>query len=86
MWHVYIVRCADNTLYTGVTTDPDARIKKHNLGAGAKYTRNRTPVELVFLEGASDRGAAQRREHQLKKLNARQKLELIAGTGLEKPG
>lgn len=85
MWHVYIVRCADGTLYTGVTTNPDARIEKHNSGAGAKYTRTRTPVELVFLEGASDRGTAQRREYQLKKLNARQKLELIAESGPDKP-
>ena len=82
MWHVYIVRCADGTLYTGATTDPAARVQKHNNGSGAKYTRSRTPVELVYLEGVGDHGDALRREHQLRKLSASQKQAIIAEAGL----
>src|SRR5690606_7797478 len=61
-WSVYIVRCADGTLYTGISTDVAARIAAHNRGSGAKYTRSRMPVELVYQEPAFDRGAAQKRE------------------------
>lgn len=78
MWHVYIVRCADGTLYTGATTDPAARVNKHNSGSGAKYTRSRTPVELVYLESVGEHGDALRREHQLRKLSASQKHAIIA--------
>ena len=67
-WYVYIVRCADRTLYTGIATDVAARIAAHNGGRGAKYTRSRTPVELVYQEPAADRAAAQRREHEIKRL------------------
>ena len=77
-WHVYIVRCADASLYTGIAKDVVARIGEHNAGGGAKYTRSRLPVELVYAEEASDRSAAQRREAAIKKLKANHKRALIA--------
>jgi putative endonuclease len=77
-WFVYIVRCADDTLYAGVTTDAQARVAKHNEGSGAKYTRTRRPVELVYVERASDRGAALVREHEIKRMPADAKRRLIA--------
>jgi putative endonuclease len=77
-WHVYIVRCADASLYTGIAKDLHARISAHNDGGGAKYTRVRLPVELVYTEQASDRSAAQRREAAIRRLSAEQKRELIA--------
>lgn len=76
-WHVYIVRCADQTLYTGVARDLDARITQHNAGRGAKYTRGRGPVELVYCERVADRSAALRREIQIKRLEAAAKRKLI---------
>ena len=76
-WHVYIVRCADRTLYTGIARDLDARIATHNAGAGARYTRGRLPVELVYSEPAADRPAALRREHAIKRLAPAAKRKLI---------
>ena len=78
-WHVYIVHCADATLYTGIATDVTVRVGEHNAGAGAKYTRSRLPVELVYTEEAIDRGAALRREAAIKKLSASDKRALITG-------
>ena len=78
-WWVYILRCADNTLYTGVSNNLPARVESHNAGRGARYTRSRRPVELVYQEAAADRGVAQRREYAIRKLNAHQKQALIAG-------
>jgi putative endonuclease len=79
-WHVYMVRCSDNTLYTGVARDLERRIQQHNHGSeGAKYTRARRPVTLVYNEPAEDRSAAQQREYQIRKLSAAQKRMLIAG-------
>jgi predicted GIY-YIG superfamily endonuclease len=75
---VYIVRCADGSLYTGWTTDLDRRIAQHNAGRGATYTRLRRPVMLVFREDAPDRGAAMRRESVIKKLDRLRKERLIA--------
>jgi putative endonuclease len=77
-WHVYIVRCADRTLYTGVAKDLPARIAAHNGGRGAKYTRSRLPVKLVYSEAAMDRAAAQRREHEIKRLTRAAKRALFA--------
>jgi putative endonuclease len=77
-WHVYIVRCADGSLYTGIAKDVTARVGEHNAGGGAKYTRSRLPVEVVYAEEASDRSAAQRREAALKKLGANEKRALIS--------
>ena len=76
-WHVYVVRCADASLYTGIAKNLTARISEHNAGGGAKYTRSRLPVELVYTEEASDRSAAQRREAEIKKLSANDKRALI---------
>ena len=67
-WYVYMVRCADSTIYTGIARDIDARILQHNAGHGAKYTKSRRPVDLVYQEGAADRGAALRREYAIKRL------------------
>ena len=77
MWHVYIVRCADQSLYTGIARDLDARIGKHNAGKGSAYTRSRRPVELVHFELADDRGAALRREAAIKRMPVVVKRSLI---------
>jgi putative endonuclease len=61
-WVVYILRCADDTYYTGITNDLDARVKAHNDGTGAKYTKPRTPVKIVYQEECLDRSAASKRE------------------------
>ena len=77
-WHVYIVRCADHSLYTGVATDVAARVVTHNSGKGAKYTRGRRPVRLVYQETASTRGAALKREFAIKRLTRAAKRRLVA--------
>ena len=74
---VYIVRCADGTLYTGATTNLQARIETHNAGKGAKYTRGRLPVTLVYSEKLLDYHTAQRREYRIKQMTRQQKEELI---------
>lgn len=76
MWYVYIVRCADRTLYTGVARDLRARIEAHNAGRGAKYTRARLPVKLIYQEHVADRGAALRREYAIKRLSRVEKRAL----------
>ena len=78
MYSVYIVRCSDGTLYTGVARDPQARVKVHNSGKGAKYTRGRMPVRLVYVEPCESLGAALKRERQLKPLSRAKKEALIA--------
>ena len=80
-WHVYILECADNTLYTGVAVNLADRLARHNAGHGARYTRGRRPVRLVYAETAADRAAAQRREHAIKRLGAAAKRRLIATAG-----
>ncbi|HTE13885.1 MAG TPA: GIY-YIG nuclease family protein [Burkholderiales bacterium] len=79
-WQVYMVRCADGTLYTGVTIDVARRVAQHNgTGAnGARYTRARQPVKLVYQEKAANRSTACKREYRIKQLNRREKLALIA--------
>lgn len=77
-WSVYILRCGDGSFYTGVATDVRARVAKHNQGKGAKYTRSRRPVRLVYREPAGSRGAALRREHAVKRLTRAAKRRLIA--------
>ena len=74
---VYIVRCADGTLYTGYSTDPERRVARHNCGRGAKYTRTRRPVVLVHMERRDTLRAAMRRERAIKRLRRDQKLALI---------
>jgi putative endonuclease len=74
---VYIVRCADGTLYTGWTTDIGRRVAQHNAGRGARYTRMRRPVVLVYREEMPDRSAAMRREWAIKKLDREHKERLV---------
>jgi putative endonuclease len=76
-WFVYIVRCSDKSLYTGITTDVAARIKIHNFGKGAKYTRSRLPVKLVYKEAMRSESAARKREAEIKKLPRLEKLSLL---------
>lgn len=76
-WTVYILRCADDSLYTGITNDLEGRLASHNSGAGARYTRSRLPVELVYQEPAADRSAASKREAAIKALSRRSKLALL---------
>jgi putative endonuclease len=76
-WSVYIVRCGDGSLYTGATNDLAARVSAHNKGRGARYTRSRLPVALVFSEVKRTRGAALSREWQLKQLSRTEKLLLV---------
>ena len=75
--YVYIVECADQTLYTGWTTDIDRRLKDHNAGRGAKYTRERSPVRLVYVEEVPDRHLAMKRELEIKRMRRAKKLKLI---------
>jgi putative endonuclease len=75
---VYIVRCADGTLYTGYARDPKARADTHNTGRGAKYTAGRRPVELVYTQKFRTRTAALRREYQLKRWTRAEKVALIS--------
>ena len=77
-WFVYILRCADGTLYTGITTDLARRIQQHNAGTASRYTRSRRPVELVYREPQRSQSLALRREAAIKKLTRRQKLGMIA--------
>ncbi|EET59555.1 GIY-YIG catalytic domain protein [Marvinbryantia formatexigens DSM 14469] len=78
MNYTYIVKCSDNTLYTGWTNNLKQRILAHNQGRGAKYTRSRTPVSLVYYEEFPDRQAAMRREYEIKQLSRSEKEKLIA--------
>ncbi len=78
-WLVYLLRCADNSLYAGITTDIERRIYEHNHcnSKGAKYTRVRRPVTLAYQEAAEDRKTASQREYQLKQLTKHQKEQLV---------
>ncbi|MBQ9839179.1 MAG: GIY-YIG nuclease family protein [Oscillospiraceae bacterium] len=79
MWHIYIVRCRDGTLYTGITDDLAKRMVAHNAGKGAKYTRGRGPVTLVYSEQAESHSQALRREYRIKQLSRVEKESVIAG-------
>ena len=83
-WTVYLLKCADGTLYCGCTNDLTKRLAAHNRGQGAKYTRSRRPVALAWQEEQPDRSAALRREAQVKKLSRAQKLTLSVLTKNEK--
>ncbi len=77
-WFVYIVECRDKTLYTGITTNLKNRMQEHNHSTkGAKYTRGRRPVTLLYSEKQTSRSAAASREHQIKKLSRQQKEQLV---------
>ena len=77
LWYVYILRCGDGTLYTGITDDIPRRLAAHRAGKGAKYTRGRGPLELVYQEQVPDKSAALRREIQIKRLRRAEKERLI---------
>jgi uncharacterized protein (TIGR02453 family) len=79
-WHVYVARCDDGTLYTGITTDPTRREAAHNAGRGASYTRSRRPVRLIHVEPAADRGTALRRELAIKRLPRSEKERLVTSS------
>ena len=81
LWQVYLVQCADSSLYAGVTTDLARRIQQHNgqLAGGARYTRARRPVALVWSKACDSRSDAQQREQAVRRLSREQKLALIAG-------
>lgn len=90
-YYVYMLRCGDGSLYTGSTNDVARRLYAHQRGKGAKYTRSRLPVTLVYQEAVSDRSAALRREAAIKALTRAEKLALVqreeaAGTGGDGPG
>ena len=76
-WYVYILRCGDGTLYTGITDDIPRRLAAHRAGKGAKYTRGRGPLELVYQERVPDKSAALRREAAIKRLRRGEKERLI---------
>lgn len=77
-WTVYLARCRDGSLYTGVTTDLERRLAEHNSGSGASYTRSRLPLVMVYWETAEDRSGALRRECAIKRLSRAEKEELVA--------
>jgi predicted GIY-YIG superfamily endonuclease len=78
LWTVYVVRCADHTLYCGITNDLPARLAAHEAGKGAKYTRNRGPLAVVYTRRYRSKGAALRAEYRIKQLTRREKLALVA--------
>lgn len=77
MCYVYILKCSDNTLYTGWTNNLEKRVMTHSKGKGAKYTRSRLPVKLVYYEEYKDKISAQKREYEIKQLSRAEKLKLI---------
>lgn len=81
-WHVYIILCTDDTLYTGITTEMERRLRQHANGRGAKYFRGRQPKELLYLESGHDRSTASKREHAIKAMRRADKDALIASTHL----
>ena len=78
LWYVYLLRCADSSLYTGITTNPERRLRQHNgeLAGGAQYTRGRRPVTLLWTETGPERAGAQRREAAVRRLSRGDKLRL----------
>jgi putative endonuclease len=79
-WFLYVLRCADDTFYTGVTNDLERRCRQHNAGSASRYTRGRTPVTLIYQQEFSSRGLAQRHEAHVKALSRRQKEVYIQKT------
>ncbi len=78
MWHVYVLRCNDGTLYCGITNDLPARLAAHTAGKGAKYTRGRGPFEVVYTRRVRGKARALRVEHEIKQLSREEKLALFA--------
>jgi len=82
--YVYVVECSDETFYTGYTTDVERRVAEHDAGAGAKYTRGRTPVELVHVEEYDSKSAAMSREYEIKQLPRTRKERLVESSTAER--
>jgi putative endonuclease len=80
-WWVYILRCADGSLYTGITTDVERRLRQHNAGTASKYTRSRRPVEVVYRRSLPSQSKALQWEATIKSLARSDKIELIEGKG-----
>lgn len=80
--YIYILKCSDNSLYTGWTNDLKKRLETHNSGKGSKYTRSRLPVEIVYFEEFKNKSDAMKREYEIKKLSRKNKLILIKKNGL----
>ena len=78
-WHLYLLRCGDGTLYCGIALDVEARLAQHRAGKGAKYTRGRGPLELVYAETCASKADALRREREVKRLPRAAKLALVEG-------
>lgn len=85
-WWVYLLRCADGTLYTGISTDPDRRLSQHNAGTASRYTRARLPVRMLWREAQNGHGDALRREVAIKKLPRSEKEKLISPSRSRKRG
>jgi putative endonuclease len=81
-WYVYILRCRDNSLYTGISTDVEARLEKHNAGKGAAYTRSRVPVTLVWFKACKTESAARKREALMKRWSKAQKEAFLQDQGV----
>ena len=80
-WYLYILRCGDGTLYTGITMDVEKRLEAHRSGKGAKYTRGRGPLELVYRESCGSHSDALKREIQIKRLGRTEKEKLLENSG-----
>ena len=83
MYFCYLLRCADGSLYTGVTTDVERRLREHNGTGGARYTSSRRPVQLAWKEAHADRSSAQRREAEIKGWSRKRKLALVRNATVE---
>ncbi|MCU7843061.1 MAG: GIY-YIG nuclease family protein [Candidatus Thiodiazotropha sp. (ex Monitilora ramsayi)] len=77
LWFVYMLRCVDGSLYTGITTDLQRRLDQHNQGTGAKYTRSRRPVSLLYSQSCCSQSEALKREHAIKRMSSKDKWTLI---------
>ena len=84
-WYLYVVKCRDESLYTGITTDIPRRIKEHNSKKGAFYTMNKTPVKLVYQETMPNQSEARKREASIKRLTRKEKIELIGSENRTAP-
>lgn len=80
LWHVYIIKCKGNVLYTGITNNLERRVKAHNSGNGCIFTKYRIPVKLMYSEACLSKPEALKREAQIKKIPRKNKLKLIKGT------
>jgi predicted GIY-YIG superfamily endonuclease len=80
-WVLYILKCRDNTLYTGITNDVSRRVEQHNHGTASRYTRSRLPVKLIFSEPCRNRSQALKKEYGVKQLSRKEKIEYISDKG-----